>query len=96
MKKLSMDMADWNLVPLVRVLAITDLFRLAAICRGDRLEKPFSRLIASDVSETCLTQRLPVCFRATGLAFFDSAFRMSTSPIPPVKYSAIFDRAIKS
>src|SRR5262245_14425259 len=57
MNRLSMDMADWNLVPLVRRLAITDRRRPCAMARGGRVKSPRGRSIASEVSATRRTQR---------------------------------------
>jgi hypothetical protein len=52
MYKFNIDMADWNFVPLVRRLCMTERFRPLAIPEGDRLKIPRGRSIASDVSRT--------------------------------------------
>jgi len=55
MNQLSMDMADWNFVPLVRGLARTALRSPSAISLDERRNSPSGISIAFDV---CWTRRI--------------------------------------
>ena len=52
MNQLSIDIADWNFVPLVRLLDITDFFSPRAIWREEPLNSPVGMSMALDVSWT--------------------------------------------
>src|SRR5438105_1888082 len=52
-----MDIADWNLVPLVRPLAMTASCNCLAISLAGRVKMPSGKSMAKDVSCTFLTHR---------------------------------------
>jgi hypothetical protein len=62
MKRLSIDIADWNFVALVRALRSTERFSPRAIASGDCLKMPDGKSIALDVSATRRTQLLRLPF----------------------------------
>ena len=64
MNQLSIDIADWNFVPLVRRLAVTDFFKPRAISREEPVNRPGAMSIALDVSWTCRTQPRRFIFSA--------------------------------